>query len=101
MRVEDLDTPPPPPIIRREISATCTDQGDEPTCSYHSLAKIMVQNVCGVLIDLTMTSKEKKMYNDCLTAYPLRTDVPIHPYTIKHCSEKGVLKIMLFCYFYE
>jgi len=106
-REENLDEEPipskkkVPPSITREISATCTDQGGEGTCTYHSLAKVIVQNVFGVLIDLRMTSEETTKYRQCLAENPLQTDLPFVDYTIENCTEKGVLKIMLFHYVYE
>lgn len=86
--------------IRASELGICSDQGPDGTCAYHALAKILVQNVCTKLFDLTMNEKEKIIYKKCLADFPIETEKDIRPYTAEKCTEKGFISIMFFYYFY-
>jgi hypothetical protein len=87
--------------LERQMDNMCTDQGQEGTCSFHAVAKIILHDVCEVLVDLRMTEEEKRLYQKCLEDNPIETEKDIGPYTESACSEKGFVKIMLFYYIYN
>jgi len=86
--------------LERGLSYTCTDQGPQGTCAFHSTAKIILHNVCEVLVNLELSEEEKRLYHQCLSDYPIETAKDIGQYD-KKCSEKGFVKIMFFYYIYH
>ena len=97
---ERMSLRPTPERMRKSELGMCSDQGPDGTCAYHSLAKILVQNVCTKLFDLTMNEREKTIYKKCLADFPIETEEDIRPYTAEKCTEKGFISIMFFYYFY-
>jgi hypothetical protein len=97
---ERMSLRPTPERMRASELGMCSDQGPDGTCAFHSLAKILVQNVCTKLFDLTMNEREKEIYKKCLADYPIETEEDIRPYTAEKCTEKGFISIMFFYYFY-
>jgi len=57
---ERMSLRPTPERMRASELGMCSDQGPDGTCAFHALAKILVQNVCARLFDLTM--KEKRPF---------------------------------------
>ncbi len=92
-------------VLRRfnpaSLSPCQTDQGPEGTCLYHAYAKLFIQNMVSVLIDLSMTPHEKSKMTACIESNPLLTSESIRNYSSKTCSEKGYWKIILFYYFFN
>lgn len=97
---EKMSLRPTPERMRASELGICSDQGPDGTCAYHTLAKILVQNVCTKLFDLTMNEREKEIYKKCLADFPIETEEDIRPYTPEKCTEKGFISIMFFYYFY-
>jgi len=92
---------PAPPYLPRELSDTCTLQGKGTTCNYHAFTKLILQNVCHLLLNLVLTPSERAQYKKCLTDHPLNTDKTRHEYTKEECSDNGYFKIAFFYYFYD
>jgi hypothetical protein len=85
---------------KRSELGICSHQGPDGTCAYHAIAKILVKNVCGKLVNLTMTPEEKTMYQKCLSDSPIETEEELRSYTPEVCTKKGFISIMFFYYFY-
>jgi hypothetical protein len=92
---------PVPPYLPRELSDTCTLQGKGTTCNFHAFTKLILQNVCHLLLNLVLTPSERAQYKKCLTDHPVNTDETRYEYTKEECSGNGYLKIAFFYYFYD
>jgi hypothetical protein len=92
---------PVPPYLPRELSDTCTLQGKGTTCNFHAFTKLILQNVCHLLLNLVLTPSERAQYKRCLTDHPLNTDKTRYEYTKEECSGNGYFKIAFFYYFYD
>ena len=91
---------PTPERSQRSELGICSHQGPDGTCAYHAIAKILVKNVCGKLVDLEMTTEEKVIYEKCLSDSPIETEEKLRDYTPEICTKKGFNSIMFFYYFY-
>ena len=92
---------PVPPYLPRELSDTCTLQGKGPTCNFHAFTKLILQNVCHLLLNLVLTPSDRAKYKKCLTDHPVNTDKTRYEYTKEECSDNGYFKIAFFYYFYD
>jgi len=92
---------PVPPYLPREVSDTCTLQGKGATCNYHAFSKLILQNVCHLLLNLRLTPSDRTQYKKCLTDHPVNTDKKRYEYTKEECSDNGYFKIAFFYYFYD
>jgi hypothetical protein len=92
---------PVPPYLPRELSDTCTLQGKGTTCNLHAFTKLILQNVCHLLLNLVLTPSERAQYKKCLTDHPVNTDETRYEYTKEECSGNGYFKIAFFHYFYD
>jgi hypothetical protein len=92
---------PSPPYLSRELSDTCTLQGKGSTCNYHAFTKLILQNVCHLLLNLRLTPSDRAQYKKCLTDHPVNTDKTRYEYTKEECSDNGYFKIAFFYYFYD
>lgn len=91
---------PTPERSQRSELGICSHQGPDGTCAYHAIAKILVKNVCGKLVDLEMNSQEQEIYKQCLSDSPIETEEKLRDYTPEICTKKGFISIMFFYYFY-
>jgi hypothetical protein len=92
---------PSPPYLSRELSDTCTLQGKDTTCKFHAFTKLVLQNVCHLLLNLTLTPTDRVQYKKCLTDHPVNTNKKRYEYTKEECSDNGYFKIAFFYYFYD
>jgi len=78
---------------------TWTKQGDEPTCRFHTLSKMVIKALSGDRFKLDDVENFK--YKRCM---PLETPLTKYnsiKYSIPKCSNGGYVKIMLFYYFFR
>ena len=82
--------------------AFSVDQGDEPTCAYVTLAKVLV-NIIAALVKIELTDDEKRRLSIILYGFPIRTDVVAmeRHLSIYGFSPKEFTLITLFFYFFD
>ena len=83
------------------ICSMPTNQGQRGDCAYHAYAKLIIQNMISIFIDLTMTSEDTAKMMACIDKHPIDTSTDIGDYSIEGCSLKGYKKIVLFYYFFN
>jgi hypothetical protein len=84
------------------------NQGELPICAYVTMAKVLVFNVMGMVMDVTLTAHEQHKLSTLTRLFPIRvdtdlvdrylTDANITPTT---CSPKGYALVVLFFYFFD
>ena len=97
-----------PQMLRRHsriptemICSMPTNQGQRGDCAYHAYAKLIIQNMISIFIDLTMTGEDTAKMMACIDKHPIDTSTDIGDYSIEYCSLKGYKKIVLFYYFFN
>jgi hypothetical protein len=88
-------------ISAEMICSMPTNQGQRGDCAYHAYAKLIIQNMISIFIDLKMTSEETAKMMACIYKHPIDTSTDIGDYSIEDCSSKGYKKIVLFYYFFN
>ena len=83
------------------ICSMPTDQGHRGDCAYHAYAKLIIQNMISIFIDLNMTPEDTAQMMACIAKDPIDTSTDIGVYSEKDCSLKGYKKIILFYYFFN
>jgi len=86
----------------KSISITKSDQGEEGTCLAHACAHLLVKNIFGQFLPLTLSGGDKALYelhscNNYLKTHELSY---LHNDIKDKCSRKGYHKILLFLYVY-
>ena len=92
----------------RSVLPFTVNQGELPICAYVTMAKVLLFNVMGLVMDVTLTPEEEDKISALTNLYPIRadtdlvdrylTDAIITPTT---CSPKGFALIVLFFYFFD
>ena len=84
------------------------NQGDEPTCAFVTMAKVLLFNLMGLVMDIRFTEREQEKITTLVTLFPIRSDTSITDRQLKDagitpssCSPKGFALIVLFFYFYD
>jgi len=83
------------------ICSMPTAQGQRGDCAYHAYAKLIIQNMISIFIDLNMTGEDNTKMMACIAKYPINPSTVIGVYSEKDCSLKGYKKIILFYYFFN
>ena len=83
------------------ICSMPTDQGRRPDCAYHAFAKLIIQNMISIFIDLNMTPEDNTKMMACIAKHPIDTSTDIGVYSSEDCSLNGYKKIVLFYYFFN
>jgi hypothetical protein len=86
-------------MLRKEHSFLYSNQRDEPTCSYHVFSKLLLKNRVEIFYPLPIDS-EVYNTNKC-NRYLDTKDVALETLTTEECTRNGVLKIILFHYFFS
>lgn len=100
-QIKDYDPHPIPPVLKRNISATHSDQGRQGVCGRHAFSRVIVKNFFELILPLKSNNDQEKDCNKFLSTYDIvNTDV-ILELTSKKCSFSGYIKILLFlhCFF--
>ena len=92
----------------RSVLPFTVDQGQLPICAYVTTAKVLLFNVMGMVMDVTLTSDEQDKLSTLTKLYPIKADtelvdrylrdVHITPTT---CTPKGFALVVLFFYFFD
>ena len=92
----------------RSVLPFTVNQGELPICAYVTMSKVLLFNVMGMVMDVTLTSHEQGLISALTNLYPIRadtnlvdrylTDTTITPTT---CTPKGFALIVLFFYFFD
>lgn len=92
----------------RSVLPFTVNQGELPICAYVTMSKVLLFNVMGLVMDVTLTSHEQGLISALTNLYPIRadtnlvdrylTDTTITPTT---CTPKGFALIVLFFYFFD
>jgi len=92
----------------RSVLPFTVNQGELPICAYVTRAKVLLFNVMGLVMDVTLTPQEEDKISRLTKLYPIRadtdlvdrylTDALITPTT---CTPKGFALIVLFFYFFD
>jgi hypothetical protein len=95
---------PIPPSLKRRLSGTYTDQGDQGTCGRHAFSRVTVKNFFELILPLQADNDKEKECNRFLATsefirQPMTLD--IGELTPKNCSFSGYIKILLVlhCFF--
>jgi len=83
------------------ICSMPTAQGQRGDCAYHAYAKLIIQNMVSIFIDLNMTPEDTAKMMACISKHPIDPSTVIGDYSEKDCSLKGYKKIILFYYFFN
>jgi hypothetical protein len=80
------------------------NQRDEPTCVYVTLAKTLVYNLIGIMMNIDIPYSEKVSLNKFMHSFQLDTSVEIDALLLskyKKISTRGYIVISLFFYFFH
>lgn len=99
--IPDYEDPPFPPSLKREISATHSNQGRQGVCGRHAFSRVIVKNFFELILPLRAIMNQAKDCNRFLSTYDLILDGDLRELTPKNCSFSGYIKILLFlhCFF--
>ncbi len=100
-QIKDYDPHPIPPVLKRNISATHSDQGRQGVCGRHAFSRVIVKNFFELILPLKSNNDQEKDCNKFLSTYDIvNTDV-ILELSRKKCLFSGYVKILLFlhCFF--
>ena len=80
------------------------DQRDEPTCAFVTLAKVLVFNLMGLMMDIDVSPAEKTKLHRHMKGFPITSNTKnaarfLKPYA--DCSVKGYVLILFFFYFFD
>ncbi len=92
----------------RSVLPFTVNQDDKPVCAYVTMAKVLVFNVMGMVMDVTLTPYEQAALSTLTKRFPISAstdlvdrylkDANITPTT---CTPKGYALIILFFYFFD
>jgi hypothetical protein len=83
------------------------DQGNESTCAFVALAKVLTYNLLGLVMDIELLPEEKRLLNNAIKEYKIDPTIPVFErdfykyYTPEKCSLKGFTLIVIFFYFFD
>lgn len=93
--------PPPPPRLVREHSVQSSDQGQEGSCCYHVIAKMLIKNIFNKFFYLEPDSKDERLasYSEFFNTFTPR---PIDYRDLyARAGRKGAVNIILFQLIYN
>ena len=84
------------------------NQGEEGTCVYVTLAKLLVFNLLGLVMDIRLSDEEQEKINVLTRLFPIRSNTHSLSKQLKHsmispqsASPKGFALLVMFFYFYD
>jgi hypothetical protein len=86
------------------VMPVIVNQRDKPTCAYVTLAKTLVYNLIGIMMDIEIPYAEKVKLNQFMKSFQLDTTVELDALFLrkyKKISKKGYIVISLFFYFFH
>ena len=93
--------PPPPPRLVREHSVQASDQGQEGSCCYHVIAKMLIKNVFKKFFYLDVDPEDNRL-TSCLEFFNTFTPRPIDYRDLyARAGRKGAVNIILFQLIYN
>jgi hypothetical protein len=80
------------------------NQGSEGTCAYVTLAKVLIYNLMGLIMDIEIPYDEKMKLHHLMKHWPVTSETKmddrfLQPYG--RCSDKGYMLILCFFYFFD
>jgi hypothetical protein len=88
-----------PPGIERATSEGNTIQS-ESTCGIHVMSKVLLHNICQLLMPIILNASETAKYKRCLATDRFDPENGMSMYTPGSCSPKGFIHIFLLYNFY-
>jgi hypothetical protein len=91
----------------RGVLPFTVNQGDLPVCAYVTMAKVLLFNAMGLVMDVTLTRGEQEALRKLTTHFPIRASDLVDRYltvaniTPSTCTPKGYALIVLFFYFFD
>ena len=80
------------------------NQGSEGTCAYVTLAKVLLENLMGRIMDIEIPYDEKMKLHHFMKHWPLSSETKMDDRFLKpyeKCSDKGYMLILCFFYFFD
>jgi hypothetical protein len=103
----DYEEAPIPAPIKRQLSATHTNQGDEGVCGRHAFSRVILRNVFELMLPLAYsTDYQDNECNDILNTFTAKLKPrSIHSlfYRLQpdHCTFGGYVKILVFLHLFH
>ena len=92
----------------RSVLPFTVNQGELPICAYVTTAKVLLFNVMGLVMDVTLTPYEEDKISTLTNLYPIRADTELVDRYLTNalitpttCTPKGFALIVLFFYFFD
>ncbi len=92
----------------RSVLPFTVNQGELPICAYVTMAKVLLFNVMGLVMDVTLTPEEEDKISALTNLYPIRADTDLADRYLTNdlitpttCTPKGFALIVLFFYFFD
>ena len=94
--------------IPQNIIPFTVNQKDEPTCAYVTSSKVLLYNVLGLFMNISLTPHEQNLLDSTTRMFEIRSNIPIESryltmwgFSPDTCSVPGFTFIALFFYFFD
>ena len=93
--------PPPPPLLERKHSGQTSDQGQESSCCYHVIAKMIIKNVFKKFFYLDPDTEDTRVASCSDLFDTFRTRPLVYRDVYARAGRKGAVNIILFQLIYN
>jgi hypothetical protein len=94
--------------VPENIIPFTVNQKDEPTCAYVTSSKVLLYNLLGLFMNISLSTHEQKLIDSTTRMFEVRSNIPIESryltmwgFSPNTCSVPGFTFIALFFYFFE
>jgi hypothetical protein len=94
--------------IPQNIIPFTVNQEDEPTCAYVTTSKVLLYNLIGLFMNISLTKEERTLLDDTTNRFKITSKLPIESryltmwgFSPQTCSIRGFTLIVLFFYLFD